>query len=110
MISSARQSPLRDRIRIFTLAPILLLLGLLLFFPPDGVSRSDWAQFIGGFHLLTIHFPIAFVLLIPLFEIAGRSRHFSHLRSSVDFLLPLAVFSAIASAILGWFLARGGRS
>lgn len=110
MISSARQSPLRDRIRIFTVAPILLLLGLLLFFPPDGVSRSDWTQFIGGFHFLTIHFPIAFVLLIPLFEIAGRSRHFSHLRSSVDFLLPLAVFSAIASAILGWFLARGGGS
>ena len=110
MISSARQWSLRDRIGAFTLAPIFLLLGLLLFFPPDGVQRSDFAQFIGGFHLLTIHFPIALILLIPLFEIAGRSRQFVYLRSSVDFILPLAVFSAIISAILGWFLARGGGS
>jgi len=107
---SVRQWPLRDRIGVFTLAPIFLLLGLLLFFPPDGAQRSDWAQFIGGFHLLTIHLPIALILLIPLFEIAGGSRQFSYLRCSVDFILPLAVFSAIIAAILGWFLARSGGS
>jgi mono/diheme cytochrome c family protein len=110
MISSVRQWPLRDQIALFALASIFLLLGLLLFFPPDGVQRSDWAQFIGGFHLLTIHFPIALILLIPFFEIAGRSRHFSHMRSTVDLILPLAAFSAIAAAILGWFLARSGGS
>ncbi|HWG20125.1 MAG TPA: c-type cytochrome domain-containing protein [Terracidiphilus sp.] len=93
---------------MFTLAPILLLIVLLLFFPPDGAQRSDWAQFIGGFHLLTIHFPIALIFLVPVLEIGGRSRRFRHLRSSVEPMLALAFFSAIASAILGWFLARSG--
>lgn len=110
MIPPIRQWPLRDRLGLFALAPILLLLALLLFFPPDGTQRSDWAQFIGGFHLLTIHFPIALVFLIPVLEIAGRSRLFRHLRASVELVLALAVFSAIASAILGWFLARSGGS
>ncbi len=89
---------------------LLLLIELLLFYPPDGAQRSDWAQFIGGFHLLTIHFPIALVFLIPVLEIAGRSRRFRHLRASVEPVLALAAFSAIASAILGWFLARSGGS
>ena len=110
MIAPIRQWPLRDRLWLFTLAPILLLLGLLLFLPPDGVQRSNWAQFVGGFHLLTIHFPIALIFLIPVLEIAGRSRRFHHLRASVELILALAVFSAIASAILGWFLARSGGS
>jgi hypothetical protein len=90
------------------LAPILLLIDLLLFFPPDGVQRSDWVQFIGGFHLLTIHFPIALVFLVPVLEIGGRSRRFRHLRPSVGPMLALAFCSATASAILGWFLARSG--
>jgi mono/diheme cytochrome c family protein len=110
MISTIRQWPLRDRLGLYTLAPILLLLALLLFLPPDGTQRSDWAQFIGGFHLLTIHFPIALIFLIPVLEIAGRLRRFQHLHASVELILALAVFSAIASAILGWFLARSGGS
>ena len=110
MISPIRQWPLRHRFGLFTLAPILLLLGLLLFFPPDGAQRSDWAQFIGGFHLLTIHFPIVLILLVPVLEIAARSRRFEYLRPAVEPLLALAFFSAIASAIFGWFLARSGGS
>jgi mono/diheme cytochrome c family protein len=110
MISPIRHWPLRDRLGLATLAPILLLLALLLVFPPDGAQRSEWAQFIGGFHLLTIHFPIALVFLIPVLEIAERSRRFRHLRASVELVLALAAFSAIASAILGWFLARSGGS
>jgi len=93
---------------MFTLAPILLLIVLLLFFPPDGAQRSEWAQFIGGFHLLTIHFPIALIFLVPVLEIGGRSRRLQYLRPSVEPILALAFFSAIASAILGWFLARSG--
>src|ERR1700733_1377062 len=110
MIAPIRQWPLRDRLQLFALAPILLLLALLFFFPPDGTQRSDWAQFIGGFHLLTIHFPIALIFLIPVLEFAGSSRRFKHLHPSVDLMLALAVFSAIAPAIRGWFRARSGGS
>jgi mono/diheme cytochrome c family protein len=110
MIVPIRQWPLRYRLQLFTLAPIFLLLGLMLFLPPDGAQRSDWAQFIGGFHLLTIHFPIVLVFLVPVLEIAARSRRFQYLRPAVEPLLALAFFSAIISAILGWFLARSGGS
>ena len=110
MISRIRQWPPRDRLGLYTLAPILLLFALLLFFPPDGVQRSDWAQFIGGFHLLTIHFPIVLIFFVPVLEIAGRSRRFQYLLPAIEPLWTLAFFSAIAAAILGWFLARSGGS
>src|ERR1019366_10405160 len=103
MISPIRQWPPRVRLGLLTLTPVLLLFVLLLFFPPDGAERSDWAQFIGGFHLLTIHFPIALIFLVPVVEIAGRSRRFRRLRPSVEPMLALACFSAIPSAIFGWF-------
>ncbi|MGD0731525.1 MAG: c-type cytochrome domain-containing protein [Terracidiphilus sp.] len=109
MISPVRDWLLRYRLGLLTLAPIIVLLGLLVFFPPDGAQRSDWAQFIGGFHLLTIHFPIALIFLVPLLEILGRSRRYQHLRASAGPVLTLALLSAIASAILGWFLARSGQ-
>jgi mono/diheme cytochrome c family protein len=110
MIVPIRQWLLRNRLGSFALAPILLLIVLLLFFPPDGAQRSDWAQFIGGFHLLTIHFPIALIFMVPVLEIAARSRRFQYLRPAVEPLLALAFFSAVGSAILGWFLARSGGS
>ena len=108
MTFSVRQMSMRARLSGLALAAVLLLSALAILFPPDGVERTDWAQFIGRFHLLTIHFPIALILLVPVLELAGKNRHFSELRSSVDFVLALATFSAIAAAILGWCLARSG--
>ena len=78
------------------------------FLPPDGVERAAWAQFIGRFHLLTVHFPIALILLVPVLELAGRIRRFPDLRASVDFLLALAILSSLVAATLGWCLARSG--
>lgn len=108
MTSSVRQMSLRDRLGFLALASILLLFVLLVILPPDGVERADWAQFIGRFHLLTVHFPIALIFLVPLLEFAGRTRYFPDLRSSIDFILALATFSAIAAALVGWCLARSG--
>jgi len=105
---SLRQTSLRTRFGLVALAPILLLFALLLLFPPDGAERAEWAQFIGRFHLLVIHFPIAFILLVPVLEIAGRSRRFGDLSVSIDFILVLATLSAIIAATLGWCLARSG--
>ena len=55
-----------------------------------------------------MHFPIALILIVPLLEWAGRNPRFPYLRSSVDFLLALAVVSSLAAATLGWCLARNG--
>ena len=96
------------RLGLLTLAPIVLVAVLLALLPPDGNERAEWAQFIGRFHPLAVHFPIAFILLVPILELAGLSSRFSYLRSSAGFVLGLATLSATAAAILGWCLGRSG--
>src|SRR5215467_13022183 len=108
MTFSARELSTRTRLGLLTLAPILLVLALVIFFPPDGTERSESAQFLGRFHLPAIHFPIALILLVPILEIVGRSRRFPDLRPAIDFVMGLATLSASFAAILGWCLARSG--
>src|SRR2546430_3190094 len=99
-------APLRRS--LLTLAPILIVLLLAAFFPPDGNERAAWAQFIGRFHPLVVHFPIALFLLVPILELAGLNQRFAYLRLSVGFVLGLAMLGATVAAILGWCLARSG--
>jgi hypothetical protein len=108
MTVSFRQAPVRVRFGSLGLGLILLLGAVFLFLPPDGVERAESAQFIGQFHLLTVHFPIVLVLLIPVLELAGRESRFLHLRASVDFVWALAAVSSTAAAVLGWCLAWSG--
>jgi uncharacterized membrane protein len=96
------------RLGLVMLLPIFLVMVLLVFFPPDGKERLEWMQFIGRFHPLAVHFPIALVLLVPIVELAGRSSRLSYLRLSTGFLLGLATLSATAATILGWCLGRSG--
>jgi uncharacterized membrane protein len=96
------------RIGFVLLACLLVVTLLVIVLPPDGNERADWLQFIGRFHPLVVHFPIALFLLVPILEIAGRRARFAYLRLSVDFVLGLATLGATAAAILGWCLARSG--
>ncbi len=96
------------RLGLVMLVPILLVATLVAFLPPDGNERADWVQFIGRFHPLLVHFPIAFFLLVPILEITGRSTRFAYLRLSVNFVLALATLGATWAAILGWCLGRSG--
>jgi uncharacterized membrane protein len=93
---------------LLTLASILILFLLVLFAPPDGNERSQWLQFFGHFHPIAVHLPIAVLVLVPLVELAGRSRYFPHLLASLDFLLGVATCGAIGAVALGWCLARSG--
>jgi uncharacterized membrane protein/mono/diheme cytochrome c family protein len=97
-----------SRLSIITLLPILIVFALLVFLPPDGNERSDWMQFVGRFHPIAVHFPIALILLVPILELAGLSYRFDYLRQSASFVLALATAGATLAAILGWFLARSG--
>lgn len=99
---------IRLRIEFAMLLPILAVAALVAFWPPDGNERGQLAQFIGRFHPLFTHFPIALFLLVPILEIAGRYARFSYLRLSVNFVLTLATLAATIAAILGWCLARSG--
>src|SRR5215813_12881600 len=90
------------------LAPVLVVTTLVAFLPPDGNERAEWVQFIGRFHPLFVHFPIALFLLVPILEIVGRSARLAYLRLSVNFVLVLATLGATWAAILGWCLGRSG--
>jgi uncharacterized membrane protein len=98
----------QSRLGLLTLAPILIVAVLLALLPPDGNERAEWAQFIGRFHPLAVHFPIALILLVPILELAGLSARFPYLRSSAGFVLGLATLGATVAAILGWCLGRTG--
>lgn len=93
---------------LLTLIPILILLLLVLFAPPDGNERAQLLQFVGRFHLLAVHLPIAVLVLVPVIELAGRSRYFPQLLPSAEFLLAVATCGAIVAGALGWCLAKSG--
>ena len=90
------------------LFPIVAVAAVVSIWPPDGSERAESVQFIGRFHPLLIHFPIALFLLVPILELAGRNARLAYLRLSVNFVLTLATLAATTAAILGWCLARSG--
>jgi uncharacterized membrane protein len=108
MIAWLRGASPRTLFALVTFVPLLLLFGLLLFAPPDGNERAQLWQFVGRFHPPSVHLPIALLILVPVLELAGRTRRFPVLLPAVDFLLGVAVATAIAAAFLGWCLARSG--
>ena len=85
---------------------VFLLVMLAVFAPPDGRQHAELAQFFGRFHPLVIHFPVALLLLVPIFELAGLFDN--HSREVARFVLGLAAISAIVAANLGWLLAWSG--
>jgi uncharacterized membrane protein len=100
--------PLRFRAWVLGALPIFLLIGLLVYAPPDGGERAELAQFVGRFHPLAVHIPIALLLLVPILEVAALLRTRRSLRQSAGFVLGLAAIAAVASALLGWLLAWSG--
>lgn len=108
MDASKRNSFFVTRSQLASLAPALVLAVLFLALPPDGKERWPWLLFFGKFHLLTIHFPIALLYLVPVMELAGRMERFPYLKASVEFVLVLAMLGSLFAASLGWALARSG--
>lgn len=87
---------------------IAVLAGLPWLYPPDGAERSTLAQFIGRFHPLIVHFPIALLLVVPLLEIGGLFSRGQHFRDSAGFVLWLGTLGTLVSTLVGWALARNG--
>jgi len=101
---------LRARLVLFGIAAALLLILLwpLLHAAPDGLEHGELSQFVGRFHPLVVHLPIAFLLLVPLLECAGSIHRWNRVRESAEFVLTLAVLSALVAVFLGWLLAYSG--
>jgi uncharacterized membrane protein len=93
------------------LPPVVLwsgLLYLILRLPPDGREHGNLAQFLGRFHPLLVHLPIAILVLVPLMEVLGRKPALSHLKAAAGSLLSFAAFVAYFTALDGWLLAWSG--
>lgn len=86
-------------------ASVLALWALVIWAPPDGRSRSEWLQFIGAFHPLAVHLPIALVLLVPLLELFSQRGSLPNLKPAAGFVLLLAALAATVAPFLGWCLA-----
>jgi hypothetical protein len=95
-------------IHIKWIASLVLCVALPLLpvvFRLDGRPHSDWQQFLGRFHPLAIHFPVALLMLVPLLEIFGAFR--PALREAAGFVLGLALISCLGALTLGYLLAYG---
>lgn len=99
----------RRKIELVWVAALLLSVALLLLpfvFRLDGKAHADWEQFLGRFHPFVVHLPVGLILLVPLLELAGRTR--PALREAAMFVLGLSVFSCLLAVALGFLLAYGG--
>ncbi len=71
-------------------------------------SPSEMSLFLGRLHPLLVHLPIGLILLLGLFELLALIPRFKQAAANRGLMLALAVPAAIASAVCGWLLSRGG--
>jgi mono/diheme cytochrome c family protein len=93
------------------IAPLLIWCGLLVLLrevPPDGREHGSLGQFLGRFHILLVHGPLALLLLVPILELAGRRPQWAHFRAVAGPILSFAAFLTFATALDGWLLAWSG--
>jgi mono/diheme cytochrome c family protein/uncharacterized membrane protein len=88
------------------LAVVLLVTGAALA-PIDGTTGPDAVRFLGRFHPLALHLPIAFLLLAPLLEASRFSPRTAHLARFTAPVLLLAAVTAFLTVTLGLMLAVG---
>lgn len=105
---AGRFIPQGRKLRVAWLAALLVSIALLLLpflFRLNGKTHAGWEQFLGRFHVLVVHLPIGFLVLLPLFEIAGAFR--PALREAAGFVLGLGAAACFGSLALGYLLAWG---
>jgi uncharacterized membrane protein/mono/diheme cytochrome c family protein len=69
---------------------------------------SEFLLFLGRFHPLFVHLPIGFLIIAFLLECFSRLQRFSEVRHATSLVLLLGTLSAVAAAILGYFLSYEG--
>ncbi len=69
-------------------------------------GEYDFLQFIGRFHIVIVHFPIALLLLTSLLEIFSFKNFDSKYRPAINIAVIIGGISAIFSAIFGYILAQ----
>lgn len=65
-------------------------------------------EFIGKLHPVLVHLPIGIFLIAIAMEFIGRTKRFSHLQMSIDFILIIGTLTGIFSLITGYLLSLDG--
>ena len=73
--------------------------------PIDGVTGPDFPRFVGRFHPLVLHFPIAFLVVAPLLEAGRLFERTAQLAQFTPHVLLLAALTAALTVGLGLTLA-----
>jgi hypothetical protein len=71
-------------------------------------ESSHWLLFIGRFHVLLVHLPIGFVVLLATLEGLARTGRFRGANQASGCMLAALVPAAVLSAACGWMLATEG--
>ena len=65
-------------------------------------------ELIGKLHPVLVHLPIGIFLIAIALEFIGRTKRFSHLQMSIDFILIIGTITGIFSLITGYLLSLDG--
>ncbi|MEM6415409.1 MAG: c-type cytochrome domain-containing protein [Pseudomonadota bacterium] len=88
----------------------LIPLVLVLLTGPNGTTENAWISFLGNFHPIAVHFPIALIFIIPIIEVIARAGRIESLKPATVFLWGFAFAGALLAPLLGWSLAASGAS
>ncbi len=72
----------------------------------EGWMNAPWPKFLGRFHPISVHFPIALLTLAAVAELLGRWRREAHHLQTAWFLLAMGTLSCLPAAALGWIHAE----
>jgi uncharacterized membrane protein/YHS domain-containing protein len=73
----------------------------------EGDASGRAVRYVGKFHPLVVHFPIALILTALLAEILHMLRKRTFWGDAARWLIALGAMSAVAAATLGWMAATG---
>lgn len=71
-------------------------------------ESSNLGLFLGRFHIVLLHLPIGFLLLLAALELAARLPRFRNANASAGYILALAAPASVLTAACGWLLAGAG--
>lgn len=87
---------------------VISLLSLPYIVKLDGAEGNDWFTFLGRFHIVILHLPIGWIMLVPILEYFARKYPDKGLRKIIHITLACACIIALATVTLGTTLASSG--
>ncbi len=91
-------------------AAYLIVMGVLWVALKDGGARAEnvWVTFLGRFHFIFLHIPIAVVLAVFAIELMSVFKAVRPARAAAPFLLWFAALGGIGATVCGYLLSLSG--